>query len=107
MTGFGDPESLYGVVVSQPVPIWGWGRLPDQYGRDRRDSDEQPDASLSTQQKRAIRKETTAFVMDFGHMDPERLDFNICMAILRTSAISSLLPDNSLEQYDAISKLSS
>jgi len=74
MTGFGDPESLYGVVVSQPVPIWGWGRLPDQYGRDRRDSDEQPDASLSTQQKRAIRKETTAFVMDFGHMDPERLD---------------------------------
>lgn len=75
MTGFGDPESLYGVVVSQPVPIWGWGRLPDQYGRDRRDSDEQPDgAPLSTQQKRAIRKETTAFVMDFGHMDPERLD---------------------------------
>ena len=75
MTGFGDPESLYGVVVSQPVPIWGWGRLPDQYGRDRRDGDEPPDgASLSTQQKRAIRKETTAFVMDFGHMDPERLD---------------------------------
>ncbi len=28
-----DPEDLYGEVPKLPVPIWGWGSIPDQYGR--------------------------------------------------------------------------
>jgi hypothetical protein len=28
-----DPEEEYGAPADQPVPIWGWGWIPDQYGR--------------------------------------------------------------------------
>lgn len=28
-----DPEEEYGSPPDQPVPIWGWGTIPDQYGR--------------------------------------------------------------------------
>lgn len=28
-----DPIDVYGVVPRSPVPIWGWGWIPDQYGR--------------------------------------------------------------------------
>lgn len=28
-----DPEDLYGESPKVPVPIWGWGLIPDQYGR--------------------------------------------------------------------------
>lgn len=28
-----DPVEAYGVVPPKPVPIWGWGWMPDQYGR--------------------------------------------------------------------------
>ena len=28
-----DPETEYGIVPDGPVPIWGWGTIPDQYGR--------------------------------------------------------------------------
>jgi hypothetical protein len=28
-----DPEDLYGESPELPVPIWGWGSIPDQYGR--------------------------------------------------------------------------
>lgn len=28
-----DPEEAYGALPDQPVPIWGWGWIPDQYGR--------------------------------------------------------------------------
>ncbi|MDQ3751293.1 MAG: plasmid pRiA4b ORF-3 family protein [Actinomycetota bacterium] len=28
-----DPEELYGEAPALPVPIWGWGSIPDQYGR--------------------------------------------------------------------------
>jgi hypothetical protein len=28
-----DPDELYGVFPASPVPIWGWGSIPDQYGR--------------------------------------------------------------------------
>ena len=29
----GDPLEEYGIVPGQPVAIWGWGSIPDQYGR--------------------------------------------------------------------------
>jgi hypothetical protein len=29
-----DPLEDYGAKPSVPVPIWGWGQIPDQYGRD-------------------------------------------------------------------------
>ena len=29
-----DPEEEYGEKPSAPVAIWGWGAIPDQYGRD-------------------------------------------------------------------------
>lgn len=28
-----DPARYYGSAPEQPVPIWGWGAIPDQYGR--------------------------------------------------------------------------
>jgi precorrin-8X/cobalt-precorrin-8 methylmutase len=28
-----DPVEVYGVAPAAPVPIWGWGSIPDQYGR--------------------------------------------------------------------------
>lgn len=28
-----DPAEEYGALPDQPVPIWGWGWIPDQYGR--------------------------------------------------------------------------
>lgn len=28
-----DPLEEYGATPSGPVPIWGWGSIPDQYGR--------------------------------------------------------------------------
>lgn len=28
-----DPEEEYGAPPDQPVPIWGWGWIPDQYSR--------------------------------------------------------------------------
>lgn len=28
-----DPSDLYGELPKLPVPIWGWGSIPDQYGR--------------------------------------------------------------------------
>jgi Plasmid pRiA4b ORF-3-like protein len=35
--GKADPLEAYGAKPSSPVPIWGWGQIPDQYGRDRPD----------------------------------------------------------------------
>jgi hypothetical protein len=28
-----DPIAELGIVPRQPTPIWGWGSIPDQYGR--------------------------------------------------------------------------
>jgi hypothetical protein len=28
-----DPADEYGPIPGRPVPIWGWGWIPDQYGR--------------------------------------------------------------------------
>jgi hypothetical protein len=28
-----DPSDTYGPLPTRPVPIWGWGDIPDQYGR--------------------------------------------------------------------------
>jgi hypothetical protein len=28
-----DPSDAYGPLPTRPVPIWGWGHIPDQYGR--------------------------------------------------------------------------
>ena len=30
-----DPAEEYGTPPKQPVAIWGWGWIPDQYGRER------------------------------------------------------------------------
>ena len=32
-----DPVEVFGEVPPSPVPIWGWGSIPDQYGRDADD----------------------------------------------------------------------
>ncbi len=34
-----DPEEVYGVEPSMPAVYWGWGALPDQYGRRWADDD--------------------------------------------------------------------
>jgi hypothetical protein len=36
-----DPLEEYGFVPPQPVPIWGWGWIPDQYGRRSGDDHEE------------------------------------------------------------------
>ena len=35
-----DPVEEYGEVPRRPVAIWGWGWIPDQYGRESLDEDE-------------------------------------------------------------------
>jgi hypothetical protein len=46
-----DPESELGIVPRSPLPYWGWGAIPDQYGRRWIDDDgelsEPPDSVLS------------------------------------------------------------
>jgi hypothetical protein len=34
-----DPIDAYGIVPDGPVAIWGWGWIPDQYGRDSFDGE--------------------------------------------------------------------
>jgi hypothetical protein len=34
-----DPANRLGIVPAQPLPYWGWGELPDQYGRRWADDD--------------------------------------------------------------------
>jgi hypothetical protein len=34
-----DPVDEYGPVPAGPVAIWGWGSIPDQYGRRFLDDD--------------------------------------------------------------------
>lgn len=34
-----DPVDEYGPVPAGPVAIWGWGSIPDQYGRRSLDDD--------------------------------------------------------------------
>lgn len=36
-----DPVQEYGIVPAKPVAIWGWGWIPDQYGRRAFDSDDE------------------------------------------------------------------
>jgi Plasmid pRiA4b ORF-3-like protein len=46
-----DPESELGIVPRSPLPYWGWGSIPDQYGRrwsdDDGESTEPPNPRLS------------------------------------------------------------
>ena len=35
-----DPREEYGPLPSKPVAIWGWGWIPDQYGREGLDDPE-------------------------------------------------------------------
>jgi len=41
-----DPEDRLGIVPACPMPYWGWGAIPDQYGRrwDGDDGESQPPA---------------------------------------------------------------
>lgn len=38
-----DPLEEYGIVPNVPVPIWGWGWIPDQYGRQAFDVEDEDD----------------------------------------------------------------
>jgi hypothetical protein len=38
-----DPITAYGVVPPGPVAVWGWGSIPDQYGRRSRDGRDEDD----------------------------------------------------------------
>jgi Plasmid pRiA4b ORF-3-like protein len=46
-----DPESEVGIVPRSPLPYWGWGAIPDQYGRrwdgDDGESPEPPNPGLT------------------------------------------------------------
>ncbi|WP_147681125.1 IS1096 element passenger TnpR family protein [Actinomyces ruminicola] len=70
VTGLGDPERLYGIVPDTPVVFWGWGSLPDQYGRTRPDDGaadgEQPDARRQAREE----QEVLRFVTEFGRGKP-------------------------------------
>jgi hypothetical protein len=41
-----DPIDAYGLVPRTPVPIWGWGWIPDQYGRRESEDDGQEEWQL-------------------------------------------------------------
>lgn len=36
-----DPAQQFGVLPPVPLPFWGWGWIPDQYGRRTRDGDDE------------------------------------------------------------------
>ena len=36
-----DPEEAAGIVPRNPIPIWGWGWIPDQHGRRTETGDEE------------------------------------------------------------------
>jgi hypothetical protein len=36
-----DPAREFGVLPRVPLPFWGWGSIPDQYGRSTRDGDDE------------------------------------------------------------------
>lgn len=36
-----DPLTAYGTVPDRPVAIWGWGWIPDQYGRTSSEQDDE------------------------------------------------------------------
>ena len=36
-----DPVEEYGALPDRPVAIWGWGSIPDQYGRRRFEEEEE------------------------------------------------------------------
>jgi hypothetical protein len=38
-----DPEAELGIVPGGPLPYWGWGTIPDQYGRRWADDDGEHD----------------------------------------------------------------
>jgi hypothetical protein len=38
-----DPEAERGIVPGGPLPYWGWGTIPDQYGRRWADDDGEHD----------------------------------------------------------------
>lgn len=46
-----DPEEALGIVPPAPLPFWGWGAIPDQYGRrfdeDDGESEPPPDPGLA------------------------------------------------------------
>ncbi len=35
-----NAENEYGGVPEEIVPVWGWGSIPDQYGRESADEEE-------------------------------------------------------------------
>lgn len=39
----GDPIEEYGIVPGAPAVVWGWGSIPDQYGRRAFEGDEEED----------------------------------------------------------------
>ena len=41
--GKADPIQEYGGIPDRPVAIWGWGSIPDQYGRGSFEGDEDED----------------------------------------------------------------
>ncbi len=45
-----DPMELAGIVPRPPVAVWGWGQIPDQYGRTRADED----LGVETQERGAV-----------------------------------------------------
>lgn len=38
-----DPDAELGMIPGQPLPYWGWGTIPDQYGRRWADDDGEGD----------------------------------------------------------------
>ena len=34
-----DPLEELGIIPREPLPYWGWGEMPDQYGRRTADDD--------------------------------------------------------------------
>lgn len=38
-----DPLDALGIATDRPTPYWGWGTIPDQYGRLWRDDDGEAD----------------------------------------------------------------
>jgi len=43
VVGIDDPEDVLGMIPDAPTAFWGWGDMPDQYGRLQEEDDEPED----------------------------------------------------------------
>jgi hypothetical protein len=78
--------------TNEPVPVWGWGWLPDQYGRDSDEDDDDDDVFDDEESDTEVDFSTVAEAVPGWAVDPPADDLAAAAARLRTEAQLGLPP---------------